>query len=328
MPSTDHHQPRRARLAALTIGLALILTVSLASAQGSVYENTQFGFRMTLPGAWDVLEEVIADGTVSATATAPSGDELYVIALQPLDASEQARYAAASLEEIMFEVWEGFQPEVPGAQSQGYGEGTIAGTRAAVLDYLGQGLAGSLAVIDGQATLIVIAYVVAEARRAEAEPLFYAALETVELAGAGAGVAPPPPETEPTATDPERPADGAVNPLSPPPAADEPGAAPVNPLAPQAGADAPTNPLAARPPFAGSFAGDGLELALEFAGGNTYTGQLAIGGESYPVNANALDASTLEGTFTVGATPFPFTATLDGDALELVSEGARHQLAR
>ncbi len=66
----------------------------------------------------------------------------------------------------MSEVWAGFQPEVPGAQAQGYVEGTISGAGAAVLDYLGQGLAGSLVVIDGHATLVVIAYVVAEARRA------------------------------------------------------------------------------------------------------------------------------------------------------------------
>jgi len=47
-----------------------------------------------------------------------------------------------------------------------------------------------------------------------------------------------------------------------------------------------------------------------------------------PVSANALDASTLEGTLTVRISPFPFRATLDGDALELVSEGVRYQLAR
>ena len=327
MPTTHRHRPHRASV--LSVVLCLAFVASFAAAQGSLYENPAFGFRMTLPGTWDVVEEVVADGTVSATATAPSGDEFYVIALQPLGEEDRARHAGATIEEVMTEVWEGFQPEVPGAQAQEYGEGTIAGARAAVLDYQSEGFAGTLVVIDDDTTLIVIAFLVADARRAEAGPRFYAALETIELASnTGMGSPEPTPATDPapTVVDPPPatdPAGGAQNPLAPAPAD-----APVNPLASQAPADAPVNPLAARPPFAGTFVGDGLELHLESTGGSAYEGQITVGGETYPVSANALDATSIEGSFSVGATPFPFTASLDGDELQLVSEGARFQLAR
>lgn len=327
MPESHRHRPPFASV--LSLALALAFVTSSAAAQGSLYENPAFGFRMTLPGVWDVIEEVLADGTVSATATAPSGDEIYVIALQPLGPEDRARYASGTIEDIMTEVWDGFRPEVPGAQAQEYGEGTIAGARAAVLDYRGEGFAGALAVIDDEATLIVIAFVVADERHTEAGPRFYTALETIELASnVSAGHTEPPASTDPAAMTPDPPpatdpASDARNPLAP-----EPADAPVNPLAPPAQPDAPVNPLAVRPPFAGTFAGDGVELRLEATGESTYEGQITVAGATYPVNANALDATSIEGRFAVGATPFAFAATLDGDELELTSEGARYRLAR
>lgn len=325
MPSPHRHRPPFAGVLSLVLALAY---VSFATAQGTLYENPAFGFRMTLPGVLDVIEEVLPDGTVSATASAPSGDEIYVIALQPLGPEDRARYASATIEEIMTEVWDGFRPEVPGAQAQEYGEGTIAGARAAVLDYLGEGFAGTLAVIDDSAALIVVAFVVNDARHTEAGPRFYAALESIALASDVSAAVGEPPATDPAAMTPDPPpatdpASDARNPLAPAPVD-----APVNPLAQPAHADAPVNPLAAPPPFVGTFVGDGLELRLEATGGSAYEGQIRVAGEAYRVSANALDASTIEGSFTVGATAFAFTASLAGDELELTSEGARYRLAR
>ncbi|MCW8140782.1 MAG: hypothetical protein KIT58_17920 [Planctomycetota bacterium] len=106
--------------------------------------------------------------------------------------------------------------------------------------------------------------------------------------------------------------------------------APVNPLGqpknPLGGA--PQNPLAAppRPAWAGAWSDDQLKLVLEPAPAG-FQGSLTTQGATYPVKGTAQGAR-LEGAFSVQGHDFAFTATQEGDALTLVSEGTTYRLRR
>ena len=85
-------------------------------------------------------------------------------------------------------------------------------------------------------------------------------------------------------------------------------------------------PAAAPDPLVGRYAGDNLELELT-GGPGQYAGTLTVGGQTYPLTAEARGA-TLYGTFTAGGTQYMFSAKLEGDTLSVTSDGATHQLAR
>lgn len=99
------------------------------------------------------------------------------------------------------------------------------------------------------------------------------------------------------------------NPLAAPPAG--------NPLAPTQAADM----------FAGTYVGDGLKLSLKLAD-DQYSGQLELSGQAYPVVALATSGNGLTGGFQVGEATYTFSATLQGDLLELVSDGATYRLSK
>ena len=89
------------------------------------------------------------------------------------------------------------------------------------------------------------------------------------------------------------------------------------------------NPLAGAPPagdaFARPFRGDDIALDLQGTPEAGYRGTLAFRGMSYLAEAGATDG-VLRGRFQVGEQWFDFTATLDGDRLELASGGATYRL--
>jgi hypothetical protein len=89
------------------------------------------------------------------------------------------------------------------------------------------------------------------------------------------------------------------------------------------------NPLAQSPAqstLSGTFAGDGLQLTLE-ATASGYSGSLTVNQQTYPVQGTET-AGVLSGSFEVNGAQFAFTATLMGDTLTLVSDGAQYTLQR
>jgi hypothetical protein len=87
------------------------------------------------------------------------------------------------------------------------------------------------------------------------------------------------------------------------------------------------NPLsrkAVADPFARTFTGGELALTLK-AEADGYAGTLTVGGSEFPVRARRADAG-LRGSFTVEGEEFAFTCKLDGDRLELESDGERYEL--
>jgi hypothetical protein len=87
------------------------------------------------------------------------------------------------------------------------------------------------------------------------------------------------------------------------------------------------NPLARKPaadPFARTFVGDEVQLALQRDGAG-YSGSLTVAGATFPVRAARVDEG-LQGTFTADGEDYEFVCTLDGDALTLQSGGERYNL--
>lgn len=106
------------------------------------------------------------------------------------------------------------------------------------------------------------------------------------------------------------------------PAAGAPSATGSNPLARQGGG----NPLArkAASAFAGRWSGDGVILELS-GPDSALQGGLVVDGTLMPATATA-SGDQLKGTFEAGGAQYSYTATRRGEALELVSDGARYTL--
>lgn len=107
---------------------------------------------------------------------------------------------------------------------------------------------------------------------------------------------------------------------------DEAAAPAANPLGGPA-----ANPLGApgaapAAPFAGVF-GDGTLTVRLQPEGEGYRGTIARGADAYPAEGQIVDGA-LEGSFEATGTRFPFTATVDGDALQLTTGGAVYRLPR
>jgi hypothetical protein len=86
------------------------------------------------------------------------------------------------------------------------------------------------------------------------------------------------------------------------------------------------NPLGGGAGYAGTFAGNGIALRLQ-AGQGGYTGTLTYQGQDYSVQAAAA-GDRLQGNFNVGGEAYAFEATLQGDALSLMSDGNTYSLRR
>lgn len=102
---------------------------------------------------------------------------------------------------------------------------------------------------------------------------------------------------------------GAGNPLSSAPVAQ-------NPLAPQVNTDL----------FSGDYEGQAFHLSLQAAEGG-YQGTILMNGQTYPLEA-ALKGEQLLGSFSANGQSFAFEATLNGSTLTLVSEGTSYTLTK
>jgi hypothetical protein len=86
------------------------------------------------------------------------------------------------------------------------------------------------------------------------------------------------------------------------------------------------NPLAPPPSFTGKFANDTLTLDGSDSNGD-FQGSIQLGQTKYPAKAR-VNGQSLNGTFDAGGSSFPFTATLDGDTVSVVSGGKTYTLKR
>lgn len=132
-------------------------------------------------------------------------------------------------------------------------------------------------------------------------------------------IAPPPTPVAPV----------AEVPLAPPPAQPEP-ARPANPLGNPLAA-APNNPLAKPPapdPWVATWEGEGLRLELRAANG-AYAGEIALGGDRFPLTVASRGEARLEGSFSAQGHAFPCALTRTGpDALALATADTTYALRR
>jgi hypothetical protein len=84
--------------------------------------------------------------------------------------------------------------------------------------------------------------------------------------------------------------------------------------------------LAAEPP-SGSYVGDRLSVDLS-SGAGRYTGTIHLGAADFPMKATADAGGQLTGTFASDGKSYNFTASLQGDVLTLVSDGATYTMKR
>lgn len=84
--------------------------------------------------------------------------------------------------------------------------------------------------------------------------------------------------------------------------------------------------LAAAGPFAGSFSGDGVQLSLR-ENGATAEGEAVIEGNRHPVKAQ-IQGARITGQYLYEGEWVPFSGTIDGSTLTIVSEGTTYRLAR
>ena len=85
--------------------------------------------------------------------------------------------------------------------------------------------------------------------------------------------------------------------------------------------------LSAQSAYVGSFQSAEMQVELHARTDGRYTGTIELQGQKLPLTARE-SGTELTGAFTAGGKSFPFTATLVGPKLQLVSEGHAYVLTR
>lgn len=132
------------RTAIVTLLLATFAFASTAHAQLSYYESSALDFRMGYPAAWGAEEQMDGTGALTLLVTPTGSDGLTLLLAQPIGEADAAHYRQQPRDVLMNEIWDGFVQEVPGAQiTQSY-DIEVAGAEARVIDYVGDGIGGTL----------------------------------------------------------------------------------------------------------------------------------------------------------------------------------------
>ncbi len=227
--------------------------MAFAAAQPvTTVERPAFDVRFDVPATW--LAEVTAaePNEETLTLTAPGGAGVVVVVLGRLSADDRAELAGAG-PEVVWDAWEGFASEMQGVRAEREGVRTVAGLAAGVIDYVGEGITGSMIAAVDDATGFTIVSLAVDGLAAEVRQGLETLLESFAfLSAGGSAVA------------------GAGNPLAPatPPAG--------NPLAPPP-ANASTPPVAApsyREPFTDTDPRTVFGGVLDVGSDGTWTGAL------------------------------------------------------
>ena len=314
---------------AIAIGViawtAAQVVAGTAAAQGTPYVHETANVALVVPADWAVTEARDPSGSVVLQFDAPREAGLVVVAVTPITAADRA-YWSGPTDDLLTDVWNGFLPELPGAQVVRRYDVEAAGRSLRALDYSAPTVSGSILLLVAATDAFTIASVAVPDG------------EATVAAGLGTIVQSVGPARAPQADAPGAPSGSGAggNPL------DTGGAAPgagTNPL--DTGSAAPgagTNPLDAQPAappdtqasaaesFVGTFVGERVQLELAPATGGL-AGTLTVDGAAYPARAVPV-GDGLQGTFAVDGSEFAFVVEREGDTLWLTSEGARFEVHR
>ena len=264
----------RTILGAVWMGLAVAQPITTV-------ERPAFDVRFDAPTAW--LAEVTASDAANETLTltAPGEAGLVVVVLGRIAEADRAELAGVGPEAV-WDAWEGFSAGLQGVRAEREGVRTVAGIAAGVIDYVGEGITGTLVGAVGDDVGITVVSIAFDGRAAEIRE----GLETVLtsfafLSAAGTGA-------------------GAGNPLAPPARA----AAARNPLSPPPAGPAATAPAdepGYREPFTDTDPRSAFGGVLDVGFDGTWTG--ALTGAAYRLS-NAVDA---------GAVRYSYRTNLPGE---------------
>lgn len=277
-------------LAQLLASLVAVLTAFALAQPATTVERPEFDVRFDAPPAW--VAEVV-DRTADAetlTVTAPGEAGVVVVVLARLTADDYAELAGVGPEAV-WDAWEGFSSGMDGISPERDGVLTVAGIQAGIIDYVGQGISGSLIGFLGDAVGVTVASIAFEGGAEEIR----AGLETIVSSFAFLSAA----------------GSGAGNPLAPAAV----GPAPVSPLA--AGTPAARNPLA--PPSANAATPPAAEPGYRepFTGtdpSSTFGGVLDVGSDGTWTAALTGAAYRLSNTADAGAVRYYYLTNLPGEA--------------
>lgn len=298
--------PRTARL---PIAILVLVFASIAFAQAPAYESPALGFRIGLPTGWAPSEEASPDGTLVLQFAPPSGQGAIGLVAAPIGAADRA-YWAGPREQLVQDVWEGFLPEVPGAQIIQSYDIVVDGAQGNVIDYASENIAGTIVLVVGEVAAYTFFSVGDQATLQVAQGGLEALVGSFGFLGGGA----------PAGSVGAPAGSGAV---APPPAGNAGGAPASNPLG-GGGGSAAAGP--AGDPHLGVFADERLELTLA-AAAQGLAGEIVFDGARYPVIARA-EGGGVVGHFLAGGTSYAFEAQLAGDGMTFVTDDARFELRR
>lgn len=214
----------------LLVQISTFLTIfgwSMAVAQpATTVERPAFDVRFDAPAGW--VAEVDSEGATEETLTfsAPGDAGVVAVVLGRLSADDLAELAGVGPEAV-WDAWEGFSSGMGGGRVEREGVRTVAGIDVGVLDYVGEGISGSLIAAIDRGIGITIVSVAFEGGASVVRE----GLETILSSFAFLSSA----------------ASGAGNPLAPPTRSSAAG----NPLAPQP-ATAPVSQAGYLEPFTGT----------------------------------------------------------------------------
>ena len=274
----------------LLASLVAVVTAFAAAQSAATVERPEYGVRFDAPPAWvaEVVERTADAETLTLTAPGEAG--MVIVMLGRPTADDLAQYAGVGPEAV-WEAWEGFSSGMQGARPERDGVVTVGGIPAGIIDYVGQGISGSLIAFLADTVGVTIASMAGAGGADEVR----AGLETVVSSFAFLSA----------------PAAGAGNPLAP--------AVGSDPLAPAAAAPPTGNPLA--PPTADASAAASASEASgyhePFTGTDprsTFGGVLDVGSDGTWSGALTGSAYRLSNTADAGAVRYYYLMGLPGEA--------------
>lgn len=209
-----------------TAGTLLIAGLTaIATAQSvTTVERPAYEVRFDIPSSWVGEVTEAQENAETLTFTAPGEAGVVVVVLGRLSAADLADIDGVG-PEVVWDAWEGFSSGMQGVRAEREGVRTVAGIEAGVLDYVGEGISGSVIGAIDAGTGFTIVSLAADGFADVIGGGLEIILQSFAIASAGApeATAAGNPLAPPTRSS----ADG--NPLSPPSAAPTPWASPVAP---------------------------------------------------------------------------------------------------
>ncbi len=176
-------------LVQLLASLVAVLTAFAGAQPVTTIERPEFDVRFGYPSAW-VAEPAPANGDAVALNFTPPGDAgLVVVVLARLSAEDRVALAGVGPEGV-WDAWDGFSAGMQGVRAERDGVRTVAGIQAGVIEFVGEGITGSLIGVFGDVTSVTIVSIAVDGRDAvvrEGLETILASFSFLSSAGAGSG---------------------------------------------------------------------------------------------------------------------------------------------